>query len=819
MSDGAIAVPVYVTGFFRGDELEARGVLAVRAVEIELALPAGPLLVRLAAIDGLSWRGDALAIHLGDGDALSIDAAPPARAAVERLVAGALVLGELALALRGLGSRRGGPGGDHDDFFAPFLAARRKATRAATPEERVAALDAGTLRAAIDEHARAFASRSFPKREPNRRALEAELAESTAPLVTALAALALAARGFLDAGDTNRIARWREWTAAARSVFESADGCWLAMRPSFDAARRARAPRWRRWLRLASVCAAALLPCSLRAQLVTLRVTGMPAASLRRAGFDVAEVRGRDALVVAGPAERARLERLGVTVAALAPAGPRASVTGAPPAPRVYRPFGGARGIAFFLDSLARAKPLLVHLDTIGVTLEGRPLIAAKIGAADDAPSRPNVLFMATYHAREWAATEMALRLITHLAQVPAPNARVDSLVRQRDIWVIAVANPDGYEYTFSDDRLWRKNRRPNADGSFGVDLNRNHSERWAVDDIGSSPLPASETYRGPAAESEPEVRAIASFHARHPFVLALSYHTYTGLVLYPPGYLYGALPADLGIYRALAGTDAAPAVRDGFPGSNRAYYHSAPSWDLYPTNGEYTDWAYLARGTLAFTVELTSGYVNGGYYGFEFPDDETQLGEMFAENLPFALDLLDAARDPLAFSSGTTGIAAERIGLESISPQIRVRVPSGTAPTAVIAAGGTTIPAAVDRSSGGVSTARLIATTGPRPSVVTVTTGSLSKTYTLLSASGAEAGESEWIAESVGTDTERVAGARAWVTGEGTLRSPSIQVPANADSVSVLFWTKYLGNGFDVVPHGDVELSRDDGATWALAG
>src|ERR1019366_573100 len=80
----------------------------------------------------------------------------------------------------------------------------------------------------------------------------------------------------------------------------------------------------------------------------------------------------------------------------------------------VYRDYDDpARGIRFFIDSLVKNNPR-VSVDTLGLSYQGRPMIAVKIGAKDDSPQRPNVLFMATYHAREWAATEMALRLIKY---------------------------------------------------------------------------------------------------------------------------------------------------------------------------------------------------------------------------------------------------------------------------------------------------------------------------------------------------------------------------------------------------------------------
>ena len=418
-------------------------------------------------------------------------------------------------------------------------------------------------------------------------------------------------------------------------------------------------------------------------------------------------------------------------------------------------------------------------------------------------------------------STEMALRLIRHLASPPAPSARVDSLVAARDIWVVPVVNPDGYQYTFTAQRLWRKNRRPVATGVFGVDLNRNHSRSWGYDDDGSSPIPGSDIYRGPSPASEAETQAVEAFHAAHPPAVSISSHTYTGLVLYPPGYDYAVLPGDLGVYRALAGTDVRPSVIDRLPSPGRGWYHPAPSWNLYPTNGDYNDWAYARDGTISFTPELTSGYEGSTYYGFEFPDDEAKLRQLFTDNLPFALDVLESARDPLAYRSPTTGMRSERLMLESIAPAVRARVPAG-ATDARIVVEGSLLSAQTDSESHGTYTRRLVSQPfAHRPASVTLQAGVLARKYVVLAASGAEPDESGWTAAGFAPTTlEAAAGAHAWASGAAlaSLRSPVVTVPAGMDTVSVLFWTRYSGDGFSLEPHGEVRVSLDGGGTWTLA-
>ena len=453
-----------------------------------------------------------------------------------------------------------------------------------------------------------------------------------------------------------------------------------------------------------------------------------------------------------------------------------------------------------------------IHLDSVGASYERRPILAVKIGPPDDSPNRPNVLFLATHHAREWISTAVAMDLIRWLADSGA------GLITAHDVWVMPVENPDGYQYSFTTDRYWRKNRRPNDNGSYGVDPNRNYPAFWGVDDVGSSNYEYAETYRGTSPGSEPETQAVMAFHAAHPPVVSLSYHSYTGLVLYPWGFRAGELAPDLPRFQALAGTDLVPAVTDSVPGSTLDHYHPGPGWNLYTTNGEYTDWAYRIYGTMAFTTELTSGCcVDSMYYGFEFPDDSALVERVFRDNLPFARALVAASSD-LVHSPGVTGAVPAPQRFMSLWPDSWLNL-DASAPRPLLTAR-TATGALVARSSQTDSlrrgTLRTVWRTDLRLDAVrALRADGTAISAELLSLAGAEPLDVGWQG-GWWHDSVRVAGNYSWGTsGTDTLTSPVVDLRGRT-AVWLHLWTRHYGSMFTPTQRGIIQFSADSGATWS---
>ena len=134
------------------------------------------------------------------------------------------------------------------------------------------------------------------------------------------------------------------------------------------------------------------------------------------------------------------------------------------------------------------------------------------------------------------------------------------------------MANPDGYQYTFEHERLWRKNLRDNnGDGQTtvgdGVDPNRNFPNHWGWDEEGSSSIPSSETYRGPAPMSEPETQAMVGLLDRIGFAFQVNWHSAGQWLLYAEGWQTSTPTADDPIYYAMSGNLDEPAIEELPPG------------------------------------------------------------------------------------------------------------------------------------------------------------------------------------------------------------------------------------------------------------
>jgi murein tripeptide amidase MpaA len=435
-------------------------------------------------------------------------------------------------------------------------------------------------------------------------------------------------------------------------------------------------------MRLAAlvVAAAALLgraaagPAAGDGEVVSVAKRDFAAARLERRGLDLLmEKNGRVYLVVS-PGERAALAGLGVAFSDETQSLARAAREGLSAGGGVNGAFHSPLEMETDLRLLERDHPGLASLIEIGRTLEGRPINALKISdnaALDE--REPAVLFVGCHHAREWISVEVPFLFGKYLLESYGSDPEVRGLVDASEIWIVPVANPDGLEYTIDVYRYWRKNRRANADGTFGVDINRNYGYAWGFDDLGSSGQPGSDVFRGQAPFSEPETAAVRGLFLAHDFRAMISFHSFGQDILYPWGFTTQAAPADAEL-AAVAGAMAGliEAVR------GTIYTSGEGSRALYLTNGDTVDWTYSLAGAPSYTIELPPVDIDhGGFF-----NDEAAIAAVFEENRPamlyltrYAIDHPRAPRPRRPLIRERSRPAPVRGGAKLAAPRTPVRV------------------------------------------------------------------------------------------------------------------------------------------------
>ena len=197
------------------------------------------------------------------------------------------------------------------------------------------------------------------------------------------------------------------------------------------------------------------------------------------------------------------------------------------------------------LDSMYKLFPTLISEKfSIGQSVEGRNIFAVKISdhADRDESSTEAVVYLdALTHAREPLSMEVNLYYMWWLLENYGQIDLATYLVNNREIYIVPVVNPDGYVYNQQiqpgGGGMWRKNRRPNNNGCYGIDLNRNFSLGWGTI-TGSTNDPCSNTYRGSVAFSEPETRAVRMLLDSITPAIAFSNHSFGNKLLNPLGYV-----------------------------------------------------------------------------------------------------------------------------------------------------------------------------------------------------------------------------------------------------------------------------------------
>uniref|UniRef100_A0A8D2DUN0 Carboxypeptidase A1 n=1 Tax=Sciurus vulgaris TaxID=55149 RepID=A0A8D2DUN0_SCIVU len=265
-----------------------------------------------------------------------------------------------------------------------------------------------------------------------------------------------------------------------------------------------------------------------------------------------------------------------------------------------------------FMDLLVAEHPQLVSKIQIGDTYEGRPIYVLKFSTGGN--NRPAIWIDTGIHSREWVTQASGVWFAKKITQDYGQDPTFTAILNNMDIFLEIVTNPDGFAFTHSKNRLWRKTRSLTSGSScVGVDPNRNWDSGFGK--AGSSSNPCSETYHGKYPNSEVEVKSIVDFVTNHGNIKAfISIHSYSQLLLYPYGHTTEPAPD-----KEELDTLAKSAVTALTSLYGTKYKYGSIITTIYQASGSTVDWTYSQGIKYSFTFELR----DTGRYGFLLPASE----------------------------------------------------------------------------------------------------------------------------------------------------------------------------------------------------
>uniref|UniRef100_A0A3Q2ECV0 Carboxypeptidase B n=1 Tax=Cyprinodon variegatus TaxID=28743 RepID=A0A3Q2ECV0_CYPVA len=292
----------------------------------------------------------------------------------------------------------------------------------------------------------------------------------------------------------------------------------------------------------------------------------------------------------------------------------RQANSGASPRAHSYTKYNTWSEIESWISSIASSNPSLISKQVIGQTYEGRSMHLLKLGKSSGS-AKPAVFIDCGIHAREWISPAFCQWYVKEALEKYGSDSEMTNLLNTMDVYVLPVFNVDGYVYSHTTDRMWRKTRsRLSGTSCRGTDPNRNFDAGWCT--IGASSNPCSETFCGKTPESEIEAKNVADFIRSNKSTIKayITVHSYSQLLLFPYSYSYG-LAADHSELMSVA--KGASSALTSLYGTRYTYGPGAST--IYPAAGGSDDWAYDLGVKYSYTFELR----DTGYYGFLLPESQ----------------------------------------------------------------------------------------------------------------------------------------------------------------------------------------------------
>ncbi|NP_001861.2 mast cell carboxypeptidase A preproprotein [Homo sapiens] len=276
-----------------------------------------------------------------------------------------------------------------------------------------------------------------------------------------------------------------------------------------------------------------------------------------------------------------------------------------------YAKYNNWEKIVAWTEKMMDKYPEMVSRIKIGSTVEDNPLYVLKIGEKNE--RRKAIFTDCGIHAREWVSPAFCQWFVYQATKTYGRNKIMTKLLDRMNFYILPVFNVDGYIWSWTKNRMWRKNRSKNQNSKcIGTDLNRNFNASW--NSIPNTNDPCADNYRGSAPESEKETKAVTNFIRSHlnEIKVYITFHSYSQMLLFPYGYTSKLPPNHEDLAKvAKIGTDVLSTRYE------TRYIYGPIESTIYPISGSSLDWAYDLGIKHTFAFELR----DKGKFGFLLPE------------------------------------------------------------------------------------------------------------------------------------------------------------------------------------------------------
>ncbi|KAK4881666.1 hypothetical protein RN001_004985 [Aquatica leii] len=252
-----------------------------------------------------------------------------------------------------------------------------------------------------------------------------------------------------------------------------------------------------------------------------------------------------------------------------------------------------------------------VSLVNGGISYENRTILGVKVSFK---PGNKIIFLEAGIHSREWISSATVTYILNEL--LTSNDPAIQTIARSRDWYVFPNFNPDGYQYSRTKDRMWRKTRKPYG-GCYGADPNRNWNYHWM--DGGSSNWPCNDAFAGSSPFSEIETKSLSHFISGISYNIEayIGFHSYSQVLMIPFGHAGLEVPAN-NVELKRIGNITATKLSEKY---NTKYRVGNIPEVMYVGSGGSSDWVLGTNRHIpyVYTFELR----DQGKYGFLLPPDQ----------------------------------------------------------------------------------------------------------------------------------------------------------------------------------------------------